>query len=64
MDRLLWSQSLRITTEKRIRNSVKRVDPESVLVRNLPIKVVERKLHKVPGILALWYIDGHHKLIR
>ena len=64
MDRLLLSQSLRINTEKRIRNSVKRVDPESVLVRNLPIKVVERKLYKVPGILALWHIDGHHKLIR
>ena len=64
MDGLLLSQSLRITTEKRIRNSVKRVDPESVLVRNLPIKVVERKSYKVPGILALWHIDGHHKLIR
>ena len=42
MDGLLLSQSLRIT-EKRIRNSMKRVDPEGVLVRILQIKVVQRR---------------------
>ena len=63
MDGLLLSQSFRIT-EKRIRNSTKRVDPEGVLVRNLQIKVVQRRSYNTPGILALWDIDGHHKLIR
>ena len=63
MDGLLLSQSFRIT-EKRIRNSTKRVDPEGVLVRHLQIKVVQRRSYNTPGILALWDIDGHHKLIR
>ena len=63
MDGLLLSQSFRIT-EKRIRNSMKRVDLEGVLVRNLQIKVVQRRSYKVPRILALWHIDGCHKLIR
>ena len=63
MDGLRLSQSFRIT-EKRIRNSMKRVDPEGVLVRNLQIKVVQRRSNKVPGILALWHIDGHHKPVR
>ena len=61
---LLLSQSLRITTEKRKRNSVKRVDPEGLLIRSLPIKVMQRRSYEVPGILAFWHIDGHHKLIR
>ena len=63
IDGLLLSQSFRIT-EKRIRNSMKRLDLEGMLVRNLQIKVVQRRSYKVPGILALWHIDGRHKLIR
>ena len=54
MDGLRLSQSLRIT-EKLIINSMKRVDSEGVLVRNLQIKVVQRRSYKVPGILALWF---------
>ena len=63
MNGLHLSQSLRIT-EKRIRNSIKKVDPERVFVRNLQIKVVQRRSYKVPGILALWHIDGYRKIIR
>ena len=63
MNGLHLSQSLRIT-EKRIRNSIKRVDPEGLFVRNLQIKVVQRRSYKVPGILAFWHIDGYHKVIR
>ena len=59
---LFLSQSLCIT-EKSTRNSMKRVDPEGVPVRSLQINVVQLSSYQVQAILALWHIDGHHKLI-
>lgn len=33
-------------------------------VRALQIRVIHRRSYNVRGPLALWHIDGHHKLIR
>ena len=33
-------------------------------VRALQIRVTHRRSYNVRGPLALWHIDGHHKLIR
>ena len=63
MDGLLTSNELKVP-ERRIRESMKRVDPEGVLIRNLQLTLIHRREYKVPGILSLWHIDGHHKLIR
>lgn len=63
MNGLLLASSIKVG-EKRIRESMRRVDPNGVLLRALQISVTNRRQYKVPGILALWHIDGHHKLIR
>ena len=59
----LLSKSIKIS-EKRVRESMHRVDPEGVLLRALQINIVNRREYKVPGVLSLWHMDGHHKLIR
>ena len=41
-----------------------RVDPEGVLMRALQLTTINRRKYQVPGILSLWHIDKHHKLIR
>ena len=46
MDGFLSSHSVRVT-EKRIRDSMKRVDPEGVLVRHLQLNLVNRREYKV-----------------
>lgn len=48
----------------RIRNSMRRVDPEGILLRSLEVTLVNRRKYNVRGPLALWHIDGNHKLIR
>ena len=47
-----------------IRESTRRVDPEGVLLRALTINTVNRRKYQVYAPLALWHIDGNHKLIR
>ena len=42
--------------QHRVRESMRRVDPEGVLLRGLEIRVVA-------GPQCLWHIDGNHKLI-
>lgn len=37
-----------------------RVDRQGDPVRSS----IKRRIYKVPGPLTLWYIDGHHKLIK
>lgn len=48
----------------RVRASMWRVDPEGLLLRSTQLTVVNRRKYSVPGTLALWHIDGNHKLIR
>ena len=46
----------------RVRQSMQRVDPQGVAVRWL--RLTPRRKYSVSGPLALWHIDGNHKLIR
>lgn len=48
----------------RIREAMRRVNPEGVLLRALTIRTVNRRKYQVYGPLALWHVDGNHKLIR
>ena len=48
----------------RIRSSMWRVDPTGLLLRKTQLNTVQRRRYSVPGTLALWHIDGNHKLIR
>ena len=50
--------------QQRIRESMRRVDPEGTLIRALELNTINRRCYSVPSPLALWHIDGHHKLIR
>ena len=46
---------------------MQRVNPEGCLLRSLDLKtlnVLQRRKYQVYGPLALWHIDGNHKLIR
>ena len=49
--------------EYRVRESMRRVDPEGVILRTLQSRPVVRRKYKVPGPLSLWHHDGNHKLI-
>ena len=48
----------------RIRDSMWRVDPTGLVLRTTQLNTVRRRKYSVPGTLALWHIDGNHKLIR
>ena len=49
--------------QRRVRESMRRVDPNGVFLRAIEIRTVRRR-YQVPGPQALWHIDGNHKLIR
>ena len=59
----LISKGLKVCRE-RIRASLKRVHPEGILLRSLELNIVRRRQYNVRGPLALWHVDGNHKLIR
>ena len=48
--------------QMQVRESMRRVDPQGVAVRWL--RLTPRRQYRVSGPLALWHIDGNHKLIR
>lgn len=48
--------------QMRVRECMQRVDPEGVAMRWLSL--TPRAVYCVSGPLALWHIDGNHKLIR
>ena len=50
--------------QRRNRESMQRVDPQGTLLRALEMNVIHRRVYSVPSPLALWHIDGNHKLIR
>lgn len=61
MDGHLRQRGIRIV-QARIRNSMNRVDPEGVILRWR--EAIKRRKYMVSSPLALWHIDGNHKLIR
>ena len=60
---LLQARGLRVQ-QSRIRESMRRVNPEGTLLRALELNVIRRRRYHVGGTLSLWHIDGNHKLIR
>ena len=48
----------------RVRAALWHVDSEGVLRRSLFSNLIQRRKYSVHGPLALWHIDGNHKLIR
>ncbi len=48
----------------RIRQSMRRVDPEGMLLRALEMQTISQRKYSVAGPLSLWHIDGNHKLIQ
>ena len=57
----LLSEGIRVQ-QFHVRESQRRVDPGGVALRRLVS--IKRRRYKVNGPLALWHIDGNHKLIR
>lgn len=49
-------------SQMRVRESMRRVDPQGVAVRWL--RLTPQRQYRVSGPLALWHIDGNHKRIR
>ena len=50
--------------ENRIREAMRRTDPEGTVVRALQIRVTHRRSYNVRAPMALWHMDGNHKLVR
>ena len=48
----------------RIRESMRRVNPDGILLRALTINTVQRRKYQVYAPLTLWHVDRNHKLIR
>lgn len=59
----LLSKGIKIQ-EYRVRESMRRVDPDGIVIRALQLKVTHRRVYNVRGPLALWHMDGNHTLIR
>ena len=57
----LLARGIRVQ-QHRIREAQRRVDPTGSLMRRL--RTIHRRSYHVNGPLALWHIDGNHKLIR
>ena len=57
----LHSRGLRVQ-QVRVRDSLRRVDPEGSMMRRL--RTINRRCYRVQAPLSLWHIDGNHKLIR
>ena len=55
------AQGIRVQRH-RLRSSVKRVDPVGQRLREFTN--IRRRIYNVHSPLALWHIDGNHKLIR
>jgi len=62
MKGFLIARHLRIQ-EYRVRESMRRVDPEGVILRQLQSVPIFRRTYKVKGPLSLWHMDGNHKLV-
>ena len=63
MSGMLTSRGIRVQ-QWRIREAMRRANPVGVMLRALELRTVHRRHYWVPGPLALWHVDGNHKLIR
>lgn len=63
MKGFLLGEGIHVTWE-RVRSSLWRTDPTGILLRTIQLNTVNRRHYFVPGPLALWHLDGNHKLIR
>ena len=63
MTGLLLFRNVRIQ-QQRIREVMRRVNPKGTLLRALELNIVQRRKYQVRSPLALWHIDGNHKLVR
>ena len=59
----LLAKGLRIQ-QARVRETLRRTDPDGVLLRSLQLRMIARRRYNVKSPLSLWHLDGHHKLIR
>ncbi len=57
----LLARGIRVQ-QHRIREAQRRVDPAGSVMRRL--RTIHRRSYQVNGPLALWHIDGNHKLLR
>ena len=62
MKGFLLSQSIHVPWE-RVRASMWRTDAAGMILRRTQLNVVLRRRYSVSGPLALWHLDGNHKLI-
>ena len=58
----LISHGIRVQ-RRRLRDSLKRVDPVGRRLRAMD-SCIQRRVYNVRSPLALWHMDGNHKLIR
>ena len=63
MTGFLRSRGLRIQ-QCRIREAMRGINPAGVHLRALELRTIHKQLYQVYGTLALWHIDGKHKLLR
>ena len=61
MTGLLLGRGLRL---QQVRESMRRVNPEGVLLRALELNILQRRCYQVRGPLSLWYIDLKRNLLR
>lgn len=59
----LNSVGLRVQ-RSRVMETLRTVDPVGTVCRGLGINIIQRRVYSVPAPMALWHIDGNHKLIR
>ena len=57
----LLSRGIRVR-QVRIREAMRRVNPEGVLLQVLTINTVNRRKYQVRSPLSVWHIDGNYKL--
>lgn len=61
MEGFLSTRGIRVQ-RMRLRLAMQRTDPDGVVLRWL--NTIHRQTYQVTSPLALWHIDGNHKLIR
>ncbi|XP_041862136.1 uncharacterized protein LOC121653022 [Melanotaenia boesemani] len=59
----LNSVGLRVQ-RSRVMETMRVVDPVGTICRGIGINIIQRRTYSVPSPLALWHVDGNHKLIR
>ena len=51
-------------SERQVREPMRRVDLEGILLRSRQLTIISRRHYSVPGTNALRHINGNHKFIR